>query len=108
MRIRSSQDSEIGLVQTQQSVIRFSGQVIPHSTFNHLTNQNSELRTFASCLEEIDHNAQMHSMILDRVADLRHVVQLLPPIDFEAGPVVGQDIPPEPGAHAGERVGEAW
>ena len=46
-------------------------------------------------------------MILDHVADARYVLQLLPPIDFEAGLVVRQDIPPQPGAHAGERVGKA-
>ena len=46
-------------------------------------------------------------MILNRVADARHVLQLLSPIDFEAGLVVRQDIPAESGADAGERVGEA-
>ena len=48
----------------------------------------------------------MNSMILNGVADARHMIQLLPPIDFEAGLVVRQDIPAETGAHAGERVGE--
>ena len=48
----------------------------------------------------------MHSIILDRVVDRRHVVQLLSPIDFETGPVVRQDIPPETNAYARERVGK--
>src|SRR2546427_12846041 len=49
----------------------------------------------------------MHSVILNRVPDARHVVQFLSPIDFEAGLVVRQDIPPETSAHAGERAGES-
>ena len=45
-------------------------------------------------------------MSLNCVADAWHVVELLSPVDFEAGPIVRQNIPPEPGAHAGECVGE--
>src|SRR5262245_52095130 len=48
----------------------------------------------------------MHSVILDRVADLLHVIQLLSPIDFEASPIVRQDIPPKTDADACKCVGK--
>ena len=41
---------------------------------------------FSILLEEIDHNAKMHSMTLKVISDAWHVVQLLPPIDFEDWP----------------------
>jgi hypothetical protein len=59
---------------------------------------------FSILLEKIDHNAKMHSMSLKVISDAWHVVQLLPPIDFEDGPVVREDIPAETDAHAGQRV----
>ena len=59
---------------------------------------------FSILLEKIDHNAQMYPMTLKIISDGWHMVQLLPPIDFEDGLVVRQYIPPETDAHAGERV----
>src|SRR4029077_15773545 len=41
-------------------------------------------------LEEVNHNAQMHSMTLNRISVAWHVAQLLPPIDFEGCLVVRQ------------------
>src|SRR5207253_872504 len=61
---------------------------------------------FSILLEEIDDNAHMNSMILDCVTDASHVLQLLPPVDFEASLVVRQDIPAESNADAGECVRE--
>src|SRR4029079_18762213 len=61
---------------------------------------------FSISLKEVDHNPQMHPIILNRVADLWHVVQLLSPIDFETGSVVRQYIPSEPDTNARERVGK--
>ena len=92
--------------------------LIPHFSFRicQPRTQNSELlcssrssrpsRPSRASLEKIDHNAQMHSMILNCVPDARHVVQFLPPIDFEAGLVIRQDIPPETDAQASKRVRE--
>ena len=57
-----------------------------------------------SLLEKIGHKSQMYSMTLNCISDAWYMVQLLSPIDFEAGLVVRQDIPPKTGAHAGERV----
>ena len=57
--------------------------------------------------KKIDYNAQMYAVILGRVADAGYMLQLLSPIDFEASLIVRQDIPAEPDADAGERIGEA-
>src|SRR5687768_17236917 len=46
----------------------------------------------------------MHPMILNRIANLLDVVQLLPPIDFKYRPIFRQNVPPKAGAYAGERV----
>src|SRR5688500_14334587 len=46
----------------------------------------------------------MHPMILNRIPNLLDMVQLLTPVDLKDGPILGQNIPPETRAYAGERV----
>ena len=61
---------------------------------------------FSIMLEQIDHNPEMHPMILYRIPHLRHMIQLLSPIHFKDRSILRQDIPTKPGTDTGEGVGE--
>ena len=58
--------------------------------------------------KQIHNQPQMHPMIRYCIPHFRHMIQLLPPIDFEYRAIFRQNVPAQPRADARQRFHEAW